>query len=468
MSNATLNQTVGATTSYSSAAAARKAGDYKVAVEMYSDMRDSSPARFSASPWNLWGLGYSLNALGRNDEALEACRELYRDYADFTPGRELYARCIYRNAFPNKGEQPELASQIKAAEAILEITPQVKIEHDTRNFCWSAQAVLKLLSRLAKEENAASLAEDIIKWTDSLKPELLDSKSFEFKGDGGKRVSCASPLEQWYAHRAKALFNADRYEECAIFCEEAIAKLEGHLNNGNEIWLRRLAAKAHAELGDKEKALGIYNEIVRQKDEWFLWHERAVLLQETDKAASALAEASCAALAPGNPALKVKLFSLIADLLLEAGRDSDATAHARLVRDIYRAQRWPLTKLLPFLKRHNAIVLETNSQAMPDMKSCNKMIKALSRDVWSNLRFAGQEKRSGVIRNILPNGKAGFIVAGKKKRTFYFALRDFMAPTDKCKQGTPVTFFLQEGFDRKKNRPVQNATQVALAEEIAQ
>jgi YHS domain-containing protein len=79
--------------------------------------------------------------------------------------------------------------------------------------------------------------------------------------------------------------------------------------------------------------------------------------------------------------------------------------------------------------------------------------------VWNALKFNDREQFSGTIKSILPNGKAGFVETDKGK-SYYFSLREFKGNPKKAVLGAKVTFYLEEGFDAKKDRKTMTAVKI--------
>jgi YHS domain-containing protein len=78
------------------------------------------------------------------------------------------------------------------------------------------------------------------------------------------------------------------------------------------------------------------------------------------------------------------------------------------------------------------------------------------------LKFDTRPKYSGKIKSILPNGKAGFVETDNGK-SYYFSLREFKGKSEKAQVNQYVTFYLEEGYDAKKDRKVMNAVRVEIS-----
>lgn len=85
--------------------------------------------------------------------------------------------------------------------------------------------------------------------------------------------------------------------------------------------------------------------------------------------------------------------------------------------------------------------------------------------LWEKVKFSEGPRLTGRIETILPNGKAGFIKT-PEGGSHYFRLQSFQGRRDTATVGTEVSFYLEDGFDAKKNRPSQVAVHVAPNREL--
>jgi hypothetical protein len=76
--------------------------------------------------------------------------------------------------------------------------------------------------------------------------------------------------------------------------------------------------------------------------------------------------------------------------------------------------------------------------------------------VWNELKYGNKIRYLGEIKSLLPNGKAGFIES-KNSKSYYFKTNQFEG---KPQPGLRVSFYLEEGFDVKKNKKTMNAVHI--------
>ncbi len=144
----------------------------------------------------------------------------------------------------------------------------------------------------------------------------------------------------------------------------------------------------------------------------------------------------------------------MADILKVKGKGDLAQKHIAFIYTIKQTYKWRIPQeLMEDIKSFQidiANLTDLNNQ------------KAELKRVWKYLKFEQQKQYKGKIKIILPNGNAGFIKC-ENGESFYFNVKEFKNRRDDFKEGTEVTFYLEDGFDKKKNRRVKNAIKVMVA-----
>ena len=156
-----------------------------------------------------WGKAFCLRALGRQREALDLCREVYRTHPEFVPNRNLYGWCVYDLEIKplREGEPADIKTFYRAAEAITQLTLQEVYSPYERT-------VFEVLRYLKDRQTYP--ADEVLAWCDKLDPDKLATEARKYTSrDGQERVE-ASPLEQWYSQRTKALEHLRRWEELIV------------------------------------------------------------------------------------------------------------------------------------------------------------------------------------------------------------------------------------------------------------
>ena len=157
-----------------------------------------------------------------------------------------------------------------------------------------------------------------------------------------------------------------------------------------------------------------------------------------------------AALSFGDADKKMKLYELLANLTIKKGDKEIAKKHIALVYTIRKEHEWNLEKISNTITK-----FEVN---ITDLKDARIQERELKKD-WEVLMFADKQLSIGTIHSLLPNGKAGFIRT-IEKRSYYFDLRNFVGRKDLAIPEKEVTFFLEDGFDTKKNQSTKIAVNV--------
>ena len=92
------------------------------------------------------------------------------------------------------------------------------------------------------------------------------------------------------------------------------------------------------------------------------------------------------------------------------------------------------------------------------IKKSKKVFKKLKNE-WKKAKYFDQDRKRGFVKVILPNNKAGFISSGTKD---YFFKISSVGIGQKVLEGSSISFFLEEGFDKKKNKPTKVAVEIKV------
>jgi hypothetical protein len=82
------------------------------------------------------------------------------------------------------------------------------------------------------------------------------------------------------------------------------------------------------------------------------------------------------------------------------------------------------------------------------------------RAFWINEKIRLTPREKGIIVNILPNGKAGFIKGDNG--SYYFQVQSILKDKYKLKRDMKVSFTLIDSFDKRKNTPTKEAVDVVF------
>ncbi|MBQ1781268.1 MAG: hypothetical protein II003_00290, partial [Methanobrevibacter sp.] len=78
---------------------------------------------------------------------------------------------------------------------------------------------------------------------------------------------------------------------------------------------------------------------------------------------------------------------------------------------------------------------------------------------WKDLKFKHQQPNYGIISRIFPHGKTGFVKRDDGE-SFFFNGFEFKGDPNKYRENVKVRFYLEEGYDRKKDEVKMNAVNI--------
>jgi tetratricopeptide (TPR) repeat protein len=397
--------------------------NWREAWQLYQTLWENFPER--CDEWDGWRYAYCAQKLEDYTRCLDICRKVYVRYRDFKMIRNVYAWSIYHSEIKKietrSGASPfDEATFLRAGEGILKLSTQ----DDT--FSPYTLTVMKVLDYLSEKQNYPT--DKILEWTQKLNPAILDRQPFSFTGKDNKPREIASKLEQYYMLRTRALLEKGDWDECIRLCEEALKNID-NMHYDNDVWFRWRIALSYEGLQQFQKSLDLQLDLLKRKKEWFIQKEIAEQYYSLGDYGKSLQYAIDSALNFGDTAKKINTYIVLKNVLEKLGKTEEARLHAGFIEKIKR-------------KDEN---LDNDSAEL--------------KKIWNVLKFSDSKQFSGVIRSILPNGKAGFVETGNKK-SYYFSMRDFKANQKKAVAGMQVTFYLEEGYDAKKDRKTMNAIHI--------
>ena len=417
----------------------RKSKKYADALPLYKKLWEEH--RENCNEWEGWGYALCLKHLKDYQKALEISREVYKLKPNFENIKNVYAWCVYYTEIAVEKVNDEQRF-LKAGEAILELSKQED------QYSPYTQTVFKILEYL--NNKAIYPTDKILEWTDKLNFKILDNTPFSFTDNQGKTRELAPKKEQYFMWRTKALLEKGRFDECIKLSQEALDIFE-KFHYDNDVWFFWRIALSYKGLGQPEKALEQLKSLLKRKNEWFIHKEIAEIYLEQGNHEQALKFAIDSALGFGDADKKLNVYKLLSEILMSKNQNEEAKKHIEFIYQIRKAKNWKMDIDLQNLI--NQFQIDTAKTI--DLKNFEKELKKL----WEKLKFSNQTQLTGTIKSILPNGKAGFIESENKK-SYYFQLRNFKAKPELAKVGQKVTFFLEEGFDTKKNQKTENAVNI--------
>ncbi|MCX6017763.1 MAG: tetratricopeptide repeat protein [Chloroflexi bacterium] len=425
------------------AASLYKEKKYREALAIYEQIAREYPA--SINPWDGFRHAECLRRLKRMEEAEALCRKFLAANPEFPQLRNTLGWTLYdRWLKPQQdGEKAPLAQQIRTVQEICSLTPQGQ-------YSPCAKAVLKLADALKETSNGAPA--DRIAWLKRLSAAEISLDTFMVTDETGVQREFASDRERYYAHYTDALFMLGRWQECIDACAQALAAIP-KFHYDNEIWIPRRAALSCARMGDVSRALDELKSLLKKKKTFFLLHEIAELLLNAQRVEEALPYAAQAALGNDAPEMKVKVYDCLGRIYAQMGRQEFADEHFLLQAAIYAQKGWRIDDALT--------ARIANASTPPNEVDIDALGRRLVA-VWSSAVDASRERLNGVIKRVGETNNGH--LRGEDGKDYFFFLKDFRGPRQRLTIGAPVSFAVEEGFDKKKNTPALNAVDIRPAQ----
>lgn len=299
----------------------------------------------------------------------------------------------------------------------------------------------------------------INRFCDLITPEQLDTECtiIEVEKNGVRRpMELASPREEWYALKTKALFETRNYQQCLELSKKALESFE-KFHHSNEVWFARRIALSKRHLGNLDEALNELLQVSKRKREWFIQKEIAEIYKEKGEIEEAFKYAIVAVNNSGNIEYKVDLLTLIGDLLNSRGEQELAFKHYSLSRLLRLEQGWRVPESLTLALSQFSFT-QINITDLPKLKSELK-------SYWLSLGNAQLENRPprrpraekirGRIHRILNNnerGADGFLRYGDSE-SVYFSVRQIEIAS-RLRVGLEVEFELALQRNDRRQRAI--------------
>ena len=354
--------------------------------------------------------------------------------------KRFYSWALYQLYVKNPEDETEL---FEAVDLITELLGQEN--HSKKDgVCAYTLSMMKLLDYLYKQNDY----ENLLVWADRLNPDFLSAKTSRFTTQDGREVTTASNKEKYYNWLSKSYQEVEDYDECLKISKKALEELSKFTNN-SDIWFKWRIARSLREIGEYDEAIDYLKDIYKSKKDWFiLWElaENYFFNGDNDKS---LEYAVSAALSRGDSDKKIKLYSLLEDLL-EDEYPEIALKHSYLIYSIRLHNEWGIDDDLE----------EKIAEAGLDVENTEywKIEKEL-KGFWKDLKFKTQQPNYGIISRIFPHGKTGFIRRDDGE-SFFFNSYEFKGDPNKYRENVKVSFYLEEGYDKKKDEVKMNAVNI--------
>ena len=236
------------------------------------------------------------------EESLDLYEQLFNENPDDFNRRDLISYCwaTYQCRVKNFSDENEL---FEAAELITELISQADLNYS--NTCPYTFSVMRVLDFLYAKKEYYNMSY----WLDKLNPILLDETRSNYKGRLYR-----SKKEKYYDYASKSELECAEWNRCIEICNEALNSLNEFTNN-SDTWYRWRIAKSLKELNKNVQALKYLKEVIKVKNDWFVFKEFAEnyhILNEDEKALDYV----CNAILTNDPVnIKVNLYYLAYEIL---------------------------------------------------------------------------------------------------------------------------------------------------------
>ena len=379
-----------------------------------------------------------LNQSKNYEESLNIYESLLDSGEELKPiDRDRYAWDLYFVKIKDNQFTDELEESVKK---LIKISTQKDTSRGNK-VCPYTLSVLKLMKIYSEEKRYL----DVLRWASKLDGEKLSNIHFKPNDE----ITMNSNRENYYLQTTKALLEIENYDQTIIYCQKALVNIP-KFNNDNDIWFKLRIAKSYKELGNYDDSIEFLKDILKNRQNWFLYRDMAenhFFKEEYDESLKWAAKAILAK--DGELESKVNMFSLIGDILEIKGFEDESIINKYMYYVIRNDKGWSIKDELKDLLSNYGLDLENK-----DYKSLFEEYK----NMWISLKYFGQERQYGVIDKVFDHGKSGFIKANGK--SYYFNTYEFMDDKSYVYEGTEVSFYLEDAYNKSKDEMVKNAVNI--------
>jgi len=290
---------------------------------------------------------------------------------------------------------------------------------------------------------------------DLISPDQLhtDCKTIEVERKGQRKpMELASDKENWFAYKSKALIKLGLFQKCYEISKRALETFD-KFHYSNDIWFARRIALSKKNLGNSSDAIAELQQILKRKKEWFIQKELAVLYQESGDIDKSFNYAIAAINNFGDIEYKVDLLFLLGELLKTKQENDLAFKHLSLSQLLRIKEGWKI----PVKLQSTLSQFENPNIPIEKLHELKNELKKY----WQFAQQSNLPKFEGKIKNILPNGLAGFIT-GDDKKDYFFSLSDYRGKKEEITIGLLVQFNTEKGYDKKKGQESDKATNITM------
>jgi cold shock CspA family protein len=371
-----------------------------------------------------------LKQSGKFSQALEIFERQYGQNPDeFNHAQKVdFAWTIIKVKMINSKDKNEF---LNAADFITEMLPQADL--NVKRSCPYTSAVFKVLIFFKNNNDYIAM----IPWLSRLNPDLLDEKPYRSHGRVQKPRK-----EKYYDWASKAYLEDYEFEKCIEVSKTALNTLKSFQDDG-DTWLRWRIAKSLKELNQLAEALKYFKKVIEVKHDWYMYREIAEIYYRCNRPYDALDYLCPAVLSRESAKTKVNLY-LLCYKVFKSFNQEMALKHAELYY---------------LIKSENgyAVPYEIEKLDIDKTKLNRRQLEREIRNLWTQYKFKDRKLHHGTVIKFIENKNFGFIKSDTDEEIF-FHKSQFKG--DRVYIGQLVSFFIEESFDKSKNRKSINAVNV--------
>lgn len=402
---------------------------------------------YSKDQWDGWELSRSYIGLTEYDKAEKISQEVYEANPSFSYIKSQYARSLFMNKMSKNSSNYSSSTLEKNFEIILHC------EEDDNRY-WTSPAFKALLEFLKQNNQNDKIA----KWYDKIDIDLLNSES---KKSG--KVEFNSDRDVCFLIFIRAFLAMQQWSKCVEVCDVALNSSQSDVfsSNKNAFWYKRGKAIALMHQGQYSASIGIFDNLLKQKQDWFLYKEIAEVykLQGDRSLEKDYLIAGCLS-SSRQPKIGMmwEMFFSLGLNLLETDNPEFGKLHLQLALKAREAEGWSESKeLYEAMKKY-----EVETQFSKDGR---RLIKELT-PYWNDNKpnpYKNNERYNGTIIKILPNGRSGFIKSSSTSSSYYFSFMDLNFDSKKIVEGLEISYCLTLKYDKKKEQDSECAVDISLS-----
>ena len=371
-----------------------------------------------------------LKTVGKNKEALKYFEKAYSQNPEaFTFKQKTdFGWTIYQVKIKNFKNEDEL---IESADFITRMLAQKDL--NTNRSCVYTSSVFKVLQYFKERKDYWTM----IDWAEKLNTDLLDERPYRNYGMLQK-----SKRERYYDWTSMAYLRTMEYEKCIETSKKAINTLKTFHNDG-DTWFKWRTAKSLKEMGQLKEALTYYLEVIKVKQEWYMYRDIAEMYYDLNKPYDAL-DYLCPAILSKTPISNKISAYYLAYKVFTLFNPEMARKHAEL---------YCLVKT----REGHSIPYEINEMDIDVEKLNFTKLDSEITDLWIRYRYKNQNCQHGTVISYKQDKNFGFIRNDAGEEIF-FHKNDFHG--SEIYIGELVSFYTEKSFDQVKNKESVKAVNV--------